>query len=115
MVLIFISPLIVLSILSFHVQPGIAIAFFVGNLLGIFRLKAFFGYITCVINREKFIKDTISLIKYVAILLFSLGAIGFILFKSIIIGLAILLGLITVPIIVMIYTMLKGISLYRQK
>lgn len=115
LVLIFISPLIILSLLFFNVKPAIALAFLIGAFLGILRLKALFSYITCILNREGKGKDTISLIKYLVSLIFTLAAIGFVLLKSVKMGLAILSGLIAIPIIVTIYSTVNGISLYRKR
>lgn len=113
--LILVSPLVILALLIFNEQPGIALGFLFGALLGVFRLKEFWGYITNALNHEKRNKDELSLIKYIASLLFTLGALGFIFVKSITIGLAILLGLVSVPIVVTVYAAMKGIALYREK
>lgn len=113
--LIVISPLIVLALFFFHEQPEIALAVSIGVILGILRLKVFFNYITNVLNRKKSKKDVLALIKYLASLIFTFGTAALVIAKSISIGLALLFGLITVPIIVTFYSMLKGLSLYRKR
>lgn len=113
--LILVLPLLVLSLFFFDGQIGIAFAIAIGALLGIFRVKAFFSHITCSLNHEKSSIAAMAFIKYLANWLLTIGLIGFALVKSAAIGLAMLLGLITVPIAVAVYAMVKGISLYRKK
>ena len=42
--LIFAAPLVIILLLYFNNQPEIAVAFLIGMFLGVFRLKALFGY-----------------------------------------------------------------------
>lgn len=111
--LVIVSPLTILLLLLFSKQPGIALTFFIGALLGTARLKIFWDYIACAINREETNKKVLSIIKYFGSLLLALGAAAFILFKSTALGLAMLLGLITIPMIVTGYSAIKGVALYR--
>lgn len=111
--LLIVSPLTMFLLLLFSKQPGIALLFFIGALFGIVRLKIFWDYISSAINREESNKKTLSLIKYFGSLLLALGAGAFLLFKSAALGLAMLLGLLTIPMIVTGYSAIKGVALYR--
>jgi hypothetical protein len=115
LVLILVIPLAILSIFLYKVQPEIAIAFFVGALLGIFRLKEFWGYIAYNLNSEKQDKSRTPFIKYLASLVITITAVSYVLFKSQIVGLAMLIGLVVIPIVVTIYAAFTGISLYKKK
>jgi hypothetical protein len=115
LICIVVSSLIILSLIFWDKQLELVIAFIIGVFLGVFRLKALFGYVTGVLNGGKLKKDRMPIIKYASLLVFTIGAIGFALVKSVTIGLAVLLGLISVPILVTCYTAYKGISLYKKK
>lgn len=115
LVLFLVIPLAILSIFLYKVQPEIAIAFFVGALLGIFRLKEFWGYIAYNLNSEKQDKSKTPFIKYLASLVITIAAVSYVLFKSQIVGLAMLIGLVVIPIVVTIYAAFTGISLYKKK
>ena len=111
---IFAFVLAVLLLLIFNKQPEIAIAFLIGMFLGVFRLKAFFSYVSSVLNNEESNKNTFLLLKYLASSILTLGVMGFVLYKSAIIGLSMVFGLVAVPIILMFYALWKGISLFRE-
>ena len=104
----------ILLLLYFNKQPEIAIAFLIGMFLGIYRLKALFSYISCILDFEKINKSTFLLIKYLASSFIIIGVMGFVLYKSVIIGLSIVFGLVVIPIILMFYALWKGISLFRE-
>lgn len=114
-VLILVIPLTILGLLFFKGQPEIATAFFIGAILGIFRLKIFWGYISFTLKLEKSGKASMPLIKYLTSVVFTLAAIGLVLFKSPIVGLSMLIGLVAVPAAITAYAAIKGISLYREK
>ena len=115
LVCIVVSSLIILSLVFWDKQLELVIAFIFGVFLGVFRLKVLFRYVASVLNGGELKKDWMPMIKYAAFLVFTMAVIGFALVKSVTIGLAVLLGLIAVPILVTCYTAYKGISLYKKK
>lgn len=114
LICIVVSSLIILSLVFWDRQLELVIAYIFGVLLGVFRLKALFGYVSSVLNGGKLKRDRMPIVKYAAFLVFTIGTIGFALVKSVTIGLAVLVGLISVPILVTCYTAYKGISLYKK-
>lgn len=115
LVVVFVGPLTILCLLFFSGQPMIALAFLMGSLLGILRLKVFFGYIARSISQEESAKKAVPLITYLASLVFTLAAIGFVLIKAPAAGLAMLVGLVMIPVVVTIYAAMKGIELFRNR
>ena len=111
---VFAIVLAILLLLFFNKQPEIAITFLIGMFFGILRLKALFSYINSLLDYEKSNKNTILLLSYIASLFLAIGVIGFVLYKSVIIGLSMIFGLVAVPVILMVYTLWKGISLFRK-
>lgn len=108
-------PLVILSLLLFKGQAQVALAIAVGALLGILRLEIFFGYIIRTINQRKSTQANLALMKYLASWLFTLGAIGFVVHKSVKLGLAAVFGLLTVSIAVTLYSFAKGITQSRNQ
>lgn len=108
-------PIAILLLFVFSNKPEIAIAFLVGIILGLFRLYTLFNYINGVLNPETKHKNVVAMLKYMVNLMFSLGAIGYTLYKSVSIGVPILIGVITVPVILMFFSIWHGLSLGRSK
>jgi len=114
MILIIAIPMAILLLVFFNDKPVIAIAFLIGMFLGSFRLKALFSYLGCLLENEVAHNNAILMIRYVMSMFITLGLVGYALYKSEIVGLSLLFGLIVVPIIITIYALWQGISLYRK-
>lgn len=108
-------PIAVLLLFLYNSKPQIAIAFLIGITLGVFRLNTLFNYMNCVLTTESKRKNVVAMLKYMINLLFCLGVMGFALYKSLWIGIPVLLGLVMVPIIIMFYSIWQGLSLSRNK
>lgn len=107
-------PCTILLLVLFNEKPAIAVAYLIGLLLGVFRLKTLFNYITGILAIEDKQNASILMGSYIFSLFMSFAVLGFTLYKVTPMGIAILFGLITVPIIVTVYSVWKGVSLYRS-
>lgn len=114
-VLIFAIPMAIFLLVFFNERPQISIAFIIGAVLGVFRLKTLFAYIGNLLSNDEIHNNGFNMLKYMLSLFVSLGTMGFALYKSLAVGLSIVFGLVLVPITIMIYSIYQGISLYKKK
>lgn len=111
-VLIASVPAVIVGLFVFTYKPVVIIAFLLGELLGIIRLRTLLTYINSVLDINTH-KTNLFLIKYILNLFLCLSILSIALYLSSQIGISIVLGVISVPIILMIYAGWQGILLRK--
>lgn len=113
-IIIIVSIPIAFLLLFLLKRPVVTLAYFTGVFLGIFHLRTLFDFVSGLLNAEAMNNKYILIGKYFFSFILSFGVLSFTLYKSQIVGFPVLFGLLTVPVIITIFSIWKGISLYRN-